>query len=107
MTIDQTIQTITNLPIADRLLRIGAEINVRIVAFRSAKGRTFAERKATLISAPILMAEALWDSFSDVDLPPLSSSQQEELDRRMASHALNPATALSREEVEVRLRALR
>ncbi len=38
-------------------LRTGAEINVRIVAFRSAKGRTFAERKATLISAPILSNE--------------------------------------------------
>lgn len=73
MTVEQTIQTITNLPVADRLL----------------------------------IAEALWDSFTDLDLPPLSGSQQAELDRRMVAHELNPSTALSREEVEVRLRELR
>jgi putative addiction module component (TIGR02574 family) len=73
MTVDQTIQTITNLPVADRLL----------------------------------IAEALWDSFADSDLPPLSVSQQDEIDTRMAAHELNPSTSLSREEVEVRLRELR
>ena len=73
MTVEQTIHTITNLPVADRLL----------------------------------IAEALWDSFTDLDLPPLSGSQQAELDRRMVAHELNPSTALSREEVEVRLRELR
>ena len=73
MTVEQTIQTITNLPVADRLL----------------------------------IAEALWDSFTDSDLPPLSGSQQAELDSRMVAHELNPSTALSREEVEVRLRELR
>ncbi len=33
---------------------IGAEITVAIVAFRSAKGRSFAERKTTLFYAPVL-----------------------------------------------------
>ena len=73
MTVDQTIQTLTHLPVADRLL----------------------------------IAEALWDSFTESDLPLLSGSQQAELDRRMAAYELNPSTALSREEVEVRLRELR
>ena len=73
MTVDQTIQALTHLPVADRLL----------------------------------IAEALWDSFTESDLPPLSGSQQAELDRRMAAYELDPSTALSREEVEVRLRELR
>ncbi len=73
MTVDQTIQTITNLPVADRLL----------------------------------IAEAIWDSFADSDLPPLSGSQLAELDRRMAAHESNPSTSISREEVETRLRELR
>ena len=35
-------------------LRTGAEITVAIVAFRSAKERSFAARKTTLIDAPVL-----------------------------------------------------
>ena len=73
MTVDQTIQTLTHLPVADRLL----------------------------------IAEALWDSFTELDLPPLSGSQQAELDRRIAAHELDPSTAISREEFEMRLRELR
>ena len=73
MTVELTIQTLTHLPVADRLL----------------------------------IAEALWDSFTESDLPPLSGSQQAELDRRMVSHELDPSTALSREQVEMRLRELR
>ena len=73
MTVDQTIQTLTHLPVADRLL----------------------------------IAEALWDSFTESDLPPLSGSQQAELDTRIAAHELDPSTALSRDEVEIRLRELR
>ena len=73
MTVDQTIQTLTHLPVADRLL----------------------------------IAEALWDSFTESDLPPLSGSQQTELDSRMVAHELDPSTAISREEVENRLRELR
>ena len=60
MTIEQTIQAITNLPVEERLR----------------------------------VAEALWDSFSESDLPPLSEDQRAELNRRMAEHDADPASAL-------------
>ena len=73
MTIEQTIQAITNLPVEERLR----------------------------------VAEALWDSFSESDLPPLSEDQRAELTRRMAEHDADPASALTREQVEKQLRELR
>ena len=73
MTIEQTIQAITNLPVEERLR----------------------------------VAEALWDSFSESDLPPLSEDQWAELNRRMAEHDADPASALTQEQVEKQLRELR
>ena len=73
MTIEQTIQSITNLPVSERLR----------------------------------VAEALWDSFNESDLPPLSEDQRAELTRRMAEHDADPASALTQEQVEKQLRELR
>ena len=73
MTIEQTIQAITNLPVEERLR----------------------------------VAEALWDSFNESDLPPLSEDQRAELTRRMAGHDADPASALTQEQVEKQLRELR
>ena len=73
MTIEQTIQSITNLPVEERLR----------------------------------VAEALWDSFNESDLPPLSEDQRAELNRRMAEHDADPASALTQEQVEKQLRELR
>ena len=73
MTIEQTIQSITNLPVEERLR----------------------------------VAEALWDSFNESDLPSLSEDQRAELTRRMAEHDADPASALTQEQVEKQLRELR
>jgi len=51
----------------------------------------------------IQLAEDLWDSISPQDWPPLSTEQQEEIDRRLSEHARDPSRASSWEEVRARL----
>ena len=73
MTLEQTIQAVPAMTVADRLR----------------------------------LADAIWDSLHDTDIPPLTSEQRAELDRRMADHETNPTSALSNTEVEARLADLR
>jgi putative addiction module component (TIGR02574 family) len=51
----------------------------------------------------IELAEDLWDSIAPEDLPPLTTEQQQEIERRMAEHARDPSRAFSWEEVKARL----
>jgi putative addiction module component (TIGR02574 family) len=49
------------------------------------------------------LAEELWDSLAEEELPPLTEAQKRELDRRMAEHEKNPQRAAPWEEVRARL----
>jgi putative addiction module component (TIGR02574 family) len=51
------------------------------------------------------IAQELWDSVEEADLPPLTPAQVEELDRRIAEHERDPSTAIPWEDVRERLRA--
>lgn len=51
------------------------------------------------------IAQQLWDSVEDAELPPLTEEQARELDRRIAEHARNPSRAIPWDEVRERLRA--
>jgi putative addiction module component (TIGR02574 family) len=53
----------------------------------------------------IQLAEDLWDSVaaSPESMPGLTATQIEEIERRLAEHTRNPATAVPWEEVRVRL----
>jgi putative addiction module component (TIGR02574 family) len=53
----------------------------------------------------IELAEDLWDSVAERDLPPLTPDQKEELDRRYAEHLRDPRSASKWEEVKARLLA--
>ncbi len=62
---------------------------------------------AMSVSDRLRLAEAIWDSLDDADLPVLTPEQRAELARRMSDHNANPGSALSREDVERRLAELR
>lgn len=47
----------------------------------------------------IQLAEDLWDSIAQDDLPPLTEAQKKEIDRRVEEHKRDPSTALPWEEV--------
>ncbi len=51
------------------------------------------------------LAEDLWDSVAATpeNLPPLTDAQQAEIERRMAEHAEDPASAVPWDEVRARL----
>jgi putative addiction module component (TIGR02574 family) len=49
------------------------------------------------------LAEELWDSLAEEELPPLTEAQKRELDRRMTEHKKNPERAAPWEEVRARL----
>ena len=53
----------------------------------------------------IQLAQDLWDSVSEADAPPLAEEQVRELERRLADHEENPASATSWQTVRERLRA--
>jgi putative addiction module component (TIGR02574 family) len=48
----------------------------------------------------IEIAQELWDSLEPQDLPPLTQDQIEELERRLAEHQANPASASPWAEVK-------
>jgi putative addiction module component (TIGR02574 family) len=52
----------------------------------------------------IQLAQDLWDSVPE-DAIPLTEEQVAELERRMAEHRSNPASAVAWDEVRERLRA--
>jgi putative addiction module component (TIGR02574 family) len=51
------------------------------------------------------IAQELWDSVEEVDLPPLTPAQIEELDRRIAEHERDPGAAIPLEEFKEKMRA--
>ncbi len=69
--------------------------------------QTIASVPTMPVSDRLRLAEAIWDSLDDANVPVLTSEQQAELARRMSDHDANPGSALTREEVERRLAELR
>jgi len=53
----------------------------------------------------IELAEELWDSIESQDIPPLTSGQKQELDRRYAEHLRDPGRASKWEDIKARLLA--
>jgi len=51
----------------------------------------------------IQLAQDLWDSIAPEDMPPLTSVQIQEMERRLAEHEKDPARAVAWEEVRARL----
>jgi putative addiction module component (TIGR02574 family) len=51
----------------------------------------------------IELAQDLWDSIAQNELPPLTDDEKEELDRRYAEHLRDPSTAITWEELKARL----
>jgi putative addiction module component (TIGR02574 family) len=55
-------------------------------------------------SERIQLAQDLWDSIQEDEVPPLSEEQIQELERRLAEHERDPSTARPWEEVRASLR---
>ena len=53
----------------------------------------------------IELAEDLWDSIAQHELPPLTDEEKKELDRRYAEHLRDPSSASRWEDVKARLLA--
>ena len=51
----------------------------------------------------IELAQDLWDSIAQEEMPPLTEAQKRELDRRIAEHEKNPERTAPWEEVRARL----
>ncbi len=51
------------------------------------------------------LAQDLWDSLQDHELPPPTAAQLEEIDRRIEEHRRDPGSAIPYEEVVERLRS--
>ncbi len=51
------------------------------------------------------IAQELWDSVEEADLPPLTPGQMQEIDRRLAEHGRDPSRAVPWEDVRERLQA--
>ncbi len=51
----------------------------------------------------IEIAEFLWDSIEPQDMPPLTSEQEQEIERRLAEHLRDPTTAVPWEIARARL----
>ena len=53
----------------------------------------------------IQLAEDLWDSIEPEEMPPLTTEQMQETERRYGEHMRNPGRASKWEDVKVRLLA--
>ncbi len=54
----------------------------------------------------LTLAQQLWDSIAEeVNRLPLTTAQQQEIDRRLAAHRANPQAAIPWEHVEAEARA--
>ena len=51
------------------------------------------------------IAQELWDSLDEAELPPLTPGQMQEIDRRLAEYERDPSRAIPWEELRDRLRA--
>jgi putative addiction module component (TIGR02574 family) len=54
-------------------------------------------------SERIQLAQDLWDSIAEEEMPPLTPEQIEEIERRLAEHEKDPGRAVPWEEVRARL----
>jgi len=60
--------------------------------------------KALPLPERIELAEALWDSITqDGYEPPLTPTQEAEIDRRLDEHRRNPQSTITREQVKAEL----
>ena len=69
--------------------------------------QTIAAVPMLTVAERLQLADAIWDSLDDSDVPPLTSAQQLEISRRLAAHDADPSTALTKEQVESQLSKLR
>ena len=49
------------------------------------------------------LVQDLWDSIAQQDMPPLAAEEIDELERRLEEHRRDPSTAITWEELKVRL----
>jgi putative addiction module component (TIGR02574 family) len=54
-------------------------------------------------SERIQLAQDLWDSIAEEEMPPLTPEQIEEIERRLAEHEKDPGRAVPWEEVRAQL----
>ena len=66
--------------------------------------RTIAELTTLSIDDRLRVIQSVWDSIPVAADIPVTPEQQAELDRRVAAHDANPASAISREELVRRLK---
>ena len=59
--------------------------------------------KLTPVERVALMG-AIWDSLKEHELPPLTSEQEQELERRIAEHRAHPEDAIPWETVKAELK---
>ena len=65
--------------------------------------QTISDLATLSIGDRLRVVQAIWDTLpDDIDLP-LNTQQQAELERRVAAHRSNPATAISQEELMRRI----
>jgi putative addiction module component (TIGR02574 family) len=67
------------------------------------KPKDFSELMRLSAAERIQLAQDLWDSLSEDEIPPLLEEQIEELERRRAEHERDPSAASPWEEVRARL----
>jgi putative addiction module component (TIGR02574 family) len=67
------------------------------------KSKEFSELMRLSPAERIQLAQDLWDSLSEDELPPLTLEQIQELERRLAEHERDPSAAKPWEEVRARL----
>lgn len=57
------------------------------------------------VAERILLVEEIWDSIAaETEQVPLTDSQRQDLERRLAAHRANPTSGSTWEEVRARLR---
>lgn len=69
--------------------------------------QTIASLAGMPVSDRLRLAEAIWDSLEESNVPALTLEQRNEIERRLAEHDLDPTSALSRDELERRVAELR
>ncbi len=69
------------------------------------KSELWAELMELTPAERIELVQDLWDSIESDELPPLTTEQTDELDRRLAEHDRDRTTAITWEEVKARLQS--
>jgi len=66
--------------------------------------QTISDLASLSVEDRLLIVQKLWDSIPAEAEIPVSPEQREELERRVAAHDANPASAISRDELQRRLK---